>query len=386
MRLNYKKLGCFIREIDTRNYDGALGEDNLYGISVTKEFIISHANLVGVSFNGYKVVSPKQFAYIPDTSRRGDKIAISLNQFGESIIVSSICSVFEIIDENQLLPEYLMLWFMRPEFDRYARFMSNGSAREVFDWESMCGVEIPVPSIEQQYRIVHDYQVLKNRIALLQSINERLVTLSKSVFTSIFLSDTLRDSVKLSDLCEITSGKRVPKELDFSVSKTNHPYIRVRDINDADYVCLTDSFEYIDDETFSYISKYTVVENDIIISSVGTVGLIGRIHKSLNQANLTENCFRIRCFNNEYVEYVFYALLCYKDSRQLENIIDGSVQAKLPLEKFRNLFFSLPTDEELLRFNSIVKPISRLIDNNNSELIHLAHALDYSKARIVEGE
>lgn len=174
MKSNYKKLGGYIRQVDKRNSDARLGEDNLYGISVTKEFIISHANLVGVTFDSYKVVAPRQFAYIPDTSRRGDKIAISLNTFGEDIIVSSICSVFEIIDENQLLPEYLMLWFMRPEFDRYARFMSNGSAREVFDWDCMCGVELPVPSISEQRKIVLDYQVITNRIEILKNINDNL--------------------------------------------------------------------------------------------------------------------------------------------------------------------------------------------------------------------
>ena len=174
MKSNYKKLGGYIRQVDKRNSDARLGEDNLYGISVTKEFIISHANLVGVTFDSYKVVVPRQFAYIPDTSRRGDKIAISLNSFGEDIIVSSICSVFEIINENQLLPEYLMLWFMRPEFDRYARFMSNGSAREVFDWDCMCGVELPVPTISEVRKIIHDYQVITSRIVLLKNINDNL--------------------------------------------------------------------------------------------------------------------------------------------------------------------------------------------------------------------
>ena len=171
MESNYKQLGRFIRQIDLRNNDAGLGEDNLYGISVTKEFIVSHANLVDVTFDSYKIVAPRQFAYIPDTSRRGDKIAISLNTTGEKIIVSSICTVFEIVDEDQLLPEYLMLWFMRPEFDRYARFMSNGSAREVFDWDCMCGVELPVPSLPEQQKIVRDYQVITDRIELLRRMN-----------------------------------------------------------------------------------------------------------------------------------------------------------------------------------------------------------------------
>ena len=175
MKSNYRKLGDYIRQVDMRNIDGTLGEENLFGISVTKVFIVSHANLVGVTFNSYKVVAPRQFAYIPDTSRRGDKIAISLNTFGEKIIVSSICSIFEIIDENKLLPEYLMLWFMRPEFDRYARFMSNGSAREVFDWDCMCGVELPIPPLPDQQKIVRDYQIITDRIVLLRSVIEKLI-------------------------------------------------------------------------------------------------------------------------------------------------------------------------------------------------------------------
>src|SRR5574344_2300762 len=112
MASNYKKLGEYISEVDKRNSDLLLGEDNLFGISVSKEFITTHANLVGVSFDNYKVVSNRSFAYISDTSRRGDKIAISLNDKNKSIIVSSICTVFKINDEAKLLPEYLMLWFM----------------------------------------------------------------------------------------------------------------------------------------------------------------------------------------------------------------------------------------------------------------------------------
>lgn len=207
MRSNYKRLGEYIRPVDERNNNGTLGEDNLYGISVTKEFIISHANLVGVSFDGYKVVAPRQFAYIPDTSRRGDKIAISLNTFGEKIIVSSICSVFEIIDENELLPEYLMLWFMRPEFDRYARFMSNGSAREAFDWDCMCDVELPVPQLPEQRKIVRDYQVIIDRIALLRQMKEKLEEAEQAILLKA-ISAKETTMTPLGDIADFIDGDR----------------------------------------------------------------------------------------------------------------------------------------------------------------------------------
>lgn len=213
MRLNYKKLGEYIRPVDERNSNGILGEDDLYGISVSKDFITTHANLVGVTFDNYKVVAPKQFAYIPDTSRRGDKIAISLNKFGKTIIVSSICSVFEVVDDNQLLPEYLMLWFSRPEFDRYARFMSNGSAREVFDWDCMCSVELPIPPIEEQRKIVHDYQVITDRIALLRKINEKLESVCNILFDELSDKVYKRGLSHLGNFIKFGNGKSRPSTM-----------------------------------------------------------------------------------------------------------------------------------------------------------------------------
>ena len=230
MGSNYKKLGGYIRQIDLRNSDASLGEDNLYGISVTKEFIISHANLVGVIFDSYKVVAPRQFAYIPDTSRRGDKIAISLNTFGEDIIVSSICSVFEIIDENQLLPEYLMLWFMRPEFDRYARFMSNGSAREVFDWDCMCGVELPVPPISEQRKIVHDYQVITDRIELLGKMNENLEETMETVFKSFVSEKGQDDCETVYKALKVINGTAFSSDY-FNTDMNGYPLVRIRDLS-----------------------------------------------------------------------------------------------------------------------------------------------------------
>ena len=141
MKSNYKQLGQFIRQVDVRNSEGK--EENLLGVSVQKKFIPSIANTVGTDFKKYKVVKKGQFTYIPDTSRRGDKIGIALLEDYEEGLVSNVYTVFEIIDEKQLIPEYLMLWFSRPEFDRYARFKSHGSVREVMDWDEMCNVELP---------------------------------------------------------------------------------------------------------------------------------------------------------------------------------------------------------------------------------------------------
>ncbi len=198
MKSNYKQLGQFIRQIDVRNSEGK--EENLLGVSVQKKFIPSIANTVGTDFKKYKVVKKGQFTYIPDTSRRGDKIGIALLEDYEEGLVSNVYTVFEIIDEKQLIPEYLMLWFSRPEFDRYARFKSHGSVREIFDWNELCMVELPVPDIEKQRKIVKAYKTITDRIALKQKINDNLAATIQTIFLSCKQSDTFKTYLPLNEL------------------------------------------------------------------------------------------------------------------------------------------------------------------------------------------
>lgn len=172
MKNGYKFLGNYIEQIDIRNKD--LSVDRLLGVSISKTFIPSIANTIGTDLSNYKIVKKGQFAYGPVTSRNGEKISIALLK-EEECIISSSYTVFKIINIDELNPEYLMLWFSRPEFDRYARFMSHGSVREIFGWEEMCKVELPVPSIEKQGEIVKAYKTITDRIELKRKINENLV-------------------------------------------------------------------------------------------------------------------------------------------------------------------------------------------------------------------
>ena len=187
MKSNYRKLGEYIQQVDVRNAEGK--KENLLGVSVQKVFIPSIANTVGTDFTKYKVVKKGQFTYIPDTSRRGDKIGIALLEEYEEGLVSNVYTVFEIINENELLSKYLMLWFNRPEFDRYARFKSHGSVREVMDWEEMCNVELPVPDIRKQREIVNSYKVISDRIELKQKINDNLEAQMRAYFKEYSLNN-----------------------------------------------------------------------------------------------------------------------------------------------------------------------------------------------------
>ena len=167
-----KRLGEYIQQSDERNTD--LETDNLLGISVNKIFIPTKSNKSRLDLSKYKIVRPRQFGYVSVTSRNGEKISIAILD-GEAGLVSSTYTVFEIKDYDELLPEYLYLYFQRTEFDRYARFNSWGSARETFDWADMCDVKLPIPSIEKQKAIVTIYHALETR----KRINEQLKESSK---------------------------------------------------------------------------------------------------------------------------------------------------------------------------------------------------------------
>lgn len=211
---NYRRLGDYIREVDVRNRDLEVKE--LLGVSISKEFIPSIANTIGTDMSSYKIVKFRQFVYIEDTSRRGDKIAIALLQDFKEAIVSSIYTVFEVKNQDELLPEYLMMWFRRPEFDRYARFKSHGSAREIFSWEEMCDVFLPIPSIEQQRKIVAEYETISRRIRLNKQIITRLEETAQTLYRKMFVDEIDKENLPegwrmgtLEEIADFKNGKAI---------------------------------------------------------------------------------------------------------------------------------------------------------------------------------
>lgn len=154
------KLGNYISVLDTRNTENKFGQECVVGLSTQKQIIKTKADLEGVNLTSYKLFPPKSFAYVPDTSRRGDKVSLAYNTDESTYLVSSISVVFQVFDENNLLPDYLFMNFNRPEFDRYARFNSWGSARETFDWGEMCDMDIELPNIAVQQKYVDIYKAM----------------------------------------------------------------------------------------------------------------------------------------------------------------------------------------------------------------------------------
>lgn len=172
-----EKIGTYLELSEDNNSELRYGVDTVRGVSIEKKFITTKADMDGVSLKPYSIVKPREFAYVTVTSRNGGKISLAHNNTETPFLVSSSYVVFRVIDNTKLLPEYLMLFFSRPEFDRYARFHSWGSARETFDWSEMCDVKIPIPDIKVQQSIVNIY----NAYLMRKEINEKLKAQIKDI-------------------------------------------------------------------------------------------------------------------------------------------------------------------------------------------------------------
>lgn len=168
------KIGEFIEVCDERNSEGIYTLKNLRGVSIEKKFIDTKADMAGVSLAPYIVVKPDFFVFVPVTSRNGEKITLAINDSKDTYIVSSAYTVFKVQDTNKLLPEYLFMFFNRPEFDRYARFNSWGSAREVFTMDDMNNVAIPIPDISVQRKIVNIHKCYIERQRIAEALKEQL--------------------------------------------------------------------------------------------------------------------------------------------------------------------------------------------------------------------
>lgn len=348
MKSNYRKLGEFIRQVDVRNVDGK--EDNLLGVSVQKSFIPSIANTVGTDFTKYKIVKKGQFTYIPDTSRRGDKIGIALLEDYEEGLVSNVYTVFEIIDEKKLLPKYLMLWFSRPEFDRYARFKSHGSVREVMDWEEMCNVDIPVPKYEDQRKIIEAYEIITNRILIKRKINDNLETTLGVIFEEIFSTRNCQVTIKLGEIICFGNGKSRPK------TNGNIPV-------------------YGGNGVLSYTDQSNI-ENAVLIGRVGAY--CGSIFLEQSTCWVSDNAIyaKSKVCPDEYFDYFLLKKL------NLFNHHVGTGQQLLTQEILNNIEISNPNLGQIENFNMRAKSVFSIISDNKAEILQLQQLSELLLARL----
>ena len=367
MKEGYRLLGDFIRQVDVRNTDGK--EENLFGVSVQKMFIPSIANTVGTDFTKYKVVKRGQFTYIPDTSRRGDKIGIALLTDYDEGLVSNIYTVFEVKDENELLPEYLMLWFSRPEFDRYARFKSHGSVREIMDWDEMCKVELPVPSIDKQRSIVKAYQTITERIELKRRINDNLAAQMRAYFKE-YTANNASITGKLKDYSVMQYG--------YTETATTEPvgpkFLRITDI----------AHNYIDWNGVPYCpisegnhEKYVLSEGDVVVARTGaTVGYAKMVGSNIPDSVFASFLVRIRPIDDEYRYYFGLAITSSEFLDFVQTNAGGSAQPQANPPLLGEFELSIPNKQSLPEFNTKISSFLGVIESNETEISKLHEVKD----------
>jgi len=185
MKSNYKRIGDCIRLVDIRNTN--LQIKTLLGLSISKEFIPSVANIIGTDMENYKIIKKNQFACSTMQVRRDKKMPLALLTSIDEAIISSAYPVFEVADINNILPEYLMMWFRRTEFDREACFYAIGGVRGSIEWEDFCDMQLPVPSIEKQREIVKEYHVIVDRINLNNRLIQKLEETAQAIYKQWFV-------------------------------------------------------------------------------------------------------------------------------------------------------------------------------------------------------
>ena len=373
MKSNYDILGNHIRLIDTRNRESIT--DRVLGINIDKFFMPSVANVIGTDLSKYKLITKGKFACNPMHVGRDERLPVALYDEEKPAIVSPAYFMFEVVDNSILNEDYLMMWFRRPEFDRICWLHTDGSVRGGITWDDICRLELPIPPIEKQLEIVNSYKAITERIALKKKINDNLEATAQAVFQDQFASyygcDKLPEGysiVSLDSLCTVKGGKRLPADCELLDDPTEHPYIRVRDVGGSRYVCLTDQFQYIDEETHQAISRYIVNTGDIVISIVGTIGLLGKIHSSLDKANLTENCVKLAGIHTVTSDYLYYTLCYKKQIKEIDLLTVGAVQAKLPMYNIQSMKILVPPTKVISDFQKKMNALDEQIEANTMEI------------------
>ncbi len=346
MKSNYKPLGKYIQPVVGRNSE--LGDLPLVGLSIQKKFIPSIANIIGTDMSTYRIIERNQFAYGPVTSRNGEKITIALFNDFDKALISQAYIPFEVKDPNELDPEYLMMWFRRPEFDRYARFMSHGSAREIFDWEEMCNTLLPIPNITKQKEIAKEYNVIQDRIALNQKLIQKLEETAQAIYREWFVQgidlENLPEGWKYEKLKEFTKmkyGKMLDSEL---FLEKGYPVFSGYGIR-------------------GYYSEYMYAEPQILVLCRGVSGT-GEVRLSPRFSYITNLSIVVEVDKPTVSKMYLYYYLRNSDLRALDS---GSAQSMITTG---DLYFQdalLPPTELQMKFDKVTNSIMKEIEIKNQE-------------------
>ena len=364
----YKTIEELVTRVDERNNGGIVSE--LIGVSIDKCFIKSVANTNGTDLSKYKIIRKNDFAVSLMQVSRDGKIPVARLEEYEEAIMSPAYPIFRVKDKNVILPEYLEMWFKRPEFDREAAFIAVGGVRGSMPWEEFAKMKLPVPPIEKQRKIVNAYKIVTDRIALKQKINDNLEATLNTVFVKMYEETDEDSSVLLSELCSLASSKRVFAE---DYVSDGVPFYRGKEITQKrNGEPISDPLFISHNHFASLKANYGIpVCGDILITAVGTIG---------NSYFVQDEEFYFKDGNiiwlKDFIEpslnyYIYDYMQTPIFKRQLEGICIGSTQTALTIVALSNLKVKKPRTAELALYCKKSKALRSAIQTNNGEIERL---------------
>ena len=376
--MEYQRLGDYIREVNVRNRE--LTVTNLLGLSIEKKFIPSIANTIGTDMSVYKIVQPSQFAYVPVTSRNGDKITVALYDGENAAIISQAYTIFEIIDHDALLPEYLMMWFRRPKFDRYARFHSHGSAREVFDWDELCDVKLPVPDIARQREIVSEYETLTLRIRLNEQMIAKLEETAQALYRKMFVDGVDRENLPegwkwgtIDDLGDVVGGATPSTDNPTLWCENGISWLSPADLSKQATKFISRGAKDITELGYNSCSTKMLPKGSVLFSSRAPIGLMAITSKEL----CTNQGFKSVIPKEQIgLEYVYYYVLSIRDKIAEENT--GSTFDEVSGQIMKAYSAIIPPTSITKEFSKLLEPVFNLqynIEQENAKLTELRSLL-----------
>ena len=364
----YKSIDELVERIDERNRDGKIS--TLIGVSIDKCFINSVANINGTDLTKYKIIRRDDFAVSLMQVSRDSKIPIARLKDYDQAIMSPAYPIFRVRDTSVILPEYLEMWFMRPEFDREAAFIAVGGVRGSMPWEEFAKMRLPVPSLEKQHQVVRAYQIIADRIEIKRRINDNLEATLNTVFVKMYEETDEDSSVLLSELCSLASSKRVFAE---DYVSDGVPFYRGKEITQKrNGEPISDPLFISHNHFASLKANYGIpVCGDILITAVGTIG---------NSYFVQDEEFYFKDGNiiwlKDFIEpslnyYIYDYMQTPIFKRQLEGICIGSTQTALTIVALSNLKIKKPRTAELALYCKKSKALRSAIQTNNGEIERL---------------
>ena len=355
MTNSYKRLGDYIREVDVRNRD--LEVTKLMGINIGKYFMPSVANVIGTDLSNYKIVGKGQFACNLMHVGRDEKIPIALLYTNERIIVSPAYWVFEVSNTPQLLPDYLMLWFRRNEFDRNAWFYTDSDVRGGMSKEALMDMTLPIPPIEQQQKIVSEYEAITRRIRLNEQIITKLEETAQTLYRKMFVDGIDKENLpdgwkieKLGDYVELSQGVQVEVEKQSLVKlKGYNRFIRIIDYTPNS------------SEPPRYVNiineRYFCTVNDIVIIRYGDAGTICRRLEGV----IANNLFKVSPIKRLTCNYLYYFLKNEEIQKQIKNSAASSTMPAITHSAIKNLDCLIPSSDIIKSFDDRANVVEKKI-------------------------